>query len=464
MHFMCIIRTQIYSTMHFLSHSQNFEDVYINRIFDKQNSGFYIDVGAHHPEHDSVTKAFYDKGWSGINIEPILESFQYFNEQRQRDINLNIAIGDKEEFLDITYFYNTGLSTLNNDIADMHISESKLEHEKRKVKVKTLNSVLTEYKIEKIDFLKIDVEGLELQVLFGLNLQKYRPTLIMLEDTIPTKRIKLQSSKDIHNYLKHNNYMHVFFDGLNSYFIKNEQAELYKHFDLPVNIFDNFTKTSYTTSNNEDLYLQNQKFRTSIELELDNNKILSNNNNDLLSSIRFLNSQQAKLDILLNNANTNNINHFNQLQHVTNQMNSEINIRDTLILEQENLINLLNHKVNSRLYKTLFSTRKISRIPKKIKQISYNLIPSKKNIKRFFIFLKLEVFAMTMYRFLKVFFKKDTLEDNFGEESFTYHYNLSMPKGKLKYLFMFSTELIHDELIIANSKDKSLYSMYLRQN
>ena len=463
MHFICITITLNNTTMTFLSHSQNFEDVYINRIFNKQNSGFYIDVGAHHPEHDSVTKSFYDKGWSGINLEPILESFQYFIDQRQRDINLNIAIGDKQEFLDITYFYNTGLSTLNNDIANMHIAESKLKHEKRKVKVTTLNDVLIEYNIDKIDFIKIDVEGLELEVLIGLDLQKYRPTLIMLEDTIPTKTIKLQSSKDIHKYLKKNNYIHVFFDGLNSYFIKNEQAELSKHFDLPVNIFDNFTKTSYTTSNNEDLYLQNQKFKSALESELNNNDILLNNNNELLSSISFLNSQQTNFDVLLNNANTNNINHFNQLQNVTNQMSSEINIRDALISEQENLINILNHKVNSRLYKTLYSIRKISRIPKKIRQLFYNFIPSKKNIKSLIIVLRLDGFALAVYRFLKDFFKKDGLEDNFGGESFKYHYNLSMPKGKLAYLFMFSSELVHDEILINDAKDRSLYTAYFNQ-
>jgi len=451
--------------MTFISYSQNFEDVYINRIFNEKDSGFYVDIGAHHPEHDSVTKSFYDRGWRGINIEPIIESFQKFEEQRPRDINLNVAIGDKEENSDITYFYDTGLSTLSDDIANIHISESNLDYEKRKIKVRTLNNVFMQHNVSKnIDFLKIDVEGFELNVLLGLNLQIYRPTLILLEDTIPTKKAKMESSQDIHNYLINNNYTYSFFDGLNSYFIKNEKIELSKHFDLPVNIFDDFSKTSFETcNNNEDFNLQLRKFKAAYESELINNKILLNSNKELKSSISFLNLQKRRADILLNAANINNTNHFNQWQHVTNQMGSEINIRDNLILEQEHLISLLNTKVNSRLFKTLYWFRKISRIPKKIREIIHNLIPSRTNIKRISIFLGIESYARTLYKFFK-HLSKNKIVDNFGEEDFVYNYNLSMPKGKIKYLYMFNSNLVHDDLIIANPKDKNLYMTYINKN
>ena len=80
--------------MKFISYSQNFEDVILNRIFRHKKDGFYVDVGACHPTYDSVTKHFYDRGWTGINIEPVPEMAQLFREDRPKDINLAVAIGN----------------------------------------------------------------------------------------------------------------------------------------------------------------------------------------------------------------------------------------------------------------------------------------------------------------------------------------------------------------------------------
>lgn len=74
--------------MSFLSYAQNFEDVMLHRAFRNVERGFYVDVGAFDPTHDSVTKAFYDRGWNGINIEPIPEYHARFTAERPRDINL----------------------------------------------------------------------------------------------------------------------------------------------------------------------------------------------------------------------------------------------------------------------------------------------------------------------------------------------------------------------------------------
>lgn len=74
-----------------ISYSQNFEDVILNRFFKNTNIGFYVDVGAHDPIIDSVTKHFYDKGWSGINIEPVNLAFKKLQAERKRDINLLIS-------------------------------------------------------------------------------------------------------------------------------------------------------------------------------------------------------------------------------------------------------------------------------------------------------------------------------------------------------------------------------------
>lgn len=73
------------ATMTFISYAQNFEDVRLWRALNSFECGFYIDVGATDPAHDSVTKAFYDHGWSGINVEPMQNYYDALRQQRPRD-------------------------------------------------------------------------------------------------------------------------------------------------------------------------------------------------------------------------------------------------------------------------------------------------------------------------------------------------------------------------------------------
>ena len=77
-----------------ISYAQNYEDALLARAFEGQSTGFYVDVGASHPMFDSVTHHFYEKGWQGINIEPVRESFELLCKTRTRDTNLNIAVSN----------------------------------------------------------------------------------------------------------------------------------------------------------------------------------------------------------------------------------------------------------------------------------------------------------------------------------------------------------------------------------
>ena len=77
--------------MSFISYAQNFEDVMLHRALRDVKKGFYIDVGANDPVVDSVTKAFYDSGWRGINIEPVKEFYEKLQQDRPDDINLQLA-------------------------------------------------------------------------------------------------------------------------------------------------------------------------------------------------------------------------------------------------------------------------------------------------------------------------------------------------------------------------------------
>ena len=107
----------------FVSYAQNFEDVILWRALKEVQEGFYIDVGANDPDVDSVTKAFYEKGWRGINIEPIQEWFVRLEAQRPRDINLPIAGGSASGELIIHELEGTGLSTSDAATAKRHSKE-----------------------------------------------------------------------------------------------------------------------------------------------------------------------------------------------------------------------------------------------------------------------------------------------------------------------------------------------------
>ena len=225
------------SKVTFISYAQNFEDVLLNRVFKYKTRGFYIDVGALHPTFDSVTKAFYDRGWSGINIEPIKENCNIFHQERPRDINLNIAVSNSEgnlEFFEVVG--QPGNSTLNKEIAYQIAKEKDLAVSQYTVSVKTLASIYQEYVNQKIDFLKIDVEGLEEDVILSGNWEVFRPTVLVIETTQPNTNIRCKNN--IPQILTDKGYKHVFFDGINDYYIAAESEDLSKHFAYPVNILD----------------------------------------------------------------------------------------------------------------------------------------------------------------------------------------------------------------------------------
>ena len=150
-------------------------------------TGFYVDIGAYHPKRISVTRMFYERGWRGINIEPNPNSIKVFNRIRRRDINLNIGVSDEAGELD--YYYYGPTSEGNNFNTELYETYKKngnhsLPQKIMKIKVDTLNNVLENNlpKNTEIDFLTIDVEGLELKILKSLDYDKYSPKHILVED------------------------------------------------------------------------------------------------------------------------------------------------------------------------------------------------------------------------------------------------------------------------------------------
>jgi FkbM family methyltransferase len=236
----------------FISYAQNFEDLILRRLFTNVKKGFYIDVGAYDPEIDSVTKAFYDMGWSGINIEPIPSLYERFVEKRPRDINLQIVANDSDGIIKINEILNTGLSTVIEKIATRHVKDGGFKRVRIEVKAKTLTSICSDLNIENIHFLKIDVEGSEKKVLDGFDLNRFRPWVILIEATEPLSQNLNHEKWEF--LLLNSAYVYAYFDGLNRFYVSKEHENLKQYFITPPNIFDevalteahHFNKTLYT--------------------------------------------------------------------------------------------------------------------------------------------------------------------------------------------------------------------------
>ncbi len=238
--------------MTFISYAQNYEDVTLWRALKHVKNGTYIDVGAQHPEECSVTKAFYDSGWTGINVEPVKQWFKLIKESRPKDINLNIALADKVEAKRTLFeVEGTGMSTCNRKYADMHEKDG-FKVKKILVPTSTLSELCEKYISDEIHFLKIDVEGAEKAVLEGADFSKYRPWVILIEATEPNSPIS--AHKNWEDILLKNNYKFVWFDGLNRFYVSGEKRkELAKLIAQPPNIYDEFTP------NTQNVYLKNIK-------------------------------------------------------------------------------------------------------------------------------------------------------------------------------------------------------------
>lgn len=258
--------------MTFISYAQNYEDVMLYRALKDIPHGFYIDVGANDPTENSVTKAFYKRGWRGINIEPIPECIQKFYDERLRDVNLPVAVGNYSGESVIHHVVGaSGLSTHDFSIAKEFTKQFNCSLKKITVPIRTLDSICEEHKISQIHFLKIDVEGAEKSVLEGFSLTHLRPWIIVIESTEPTKPIPTHHAWE--DLLIQRNYQFVYFDGLNRFYIATEQLHLASAFNAPPNYFDNFKRVEVEILENkikeyEIAFLRQQRLKILIKKAL----------------------------------------------------------------------------------------------------------------------------------------------------------------------------------------------------
>ena len=210
----------------FISYSPDLEDLILYYIFYDIPNGFYIDVGAHDPNKYSVTKIFYERGWNGINIEPLPDKFPLFQKFRKRDINLQIGAGDKEG--------NTTLNIKNDASCSSIIYNKKANNTNlTNIKINTLANICRRYipKNNQIQFCKIDVERAEKLVLLGFDFINYRPRIFCIESLFNGNKNNYEHL-DWEYILTNNDYEFIFKFGRNRYYYDKRVSSFKNKFNL----------------------------------------------------------------------------------------------------------------------------------------------------------------------------------------------------------------------------------------
>ena len=223
--------------MTMISYAQNFEDVMLSRALAGVEHGFYIDVGANDPAVDSVTRAFYERNWNGINIEPVAQYHRMLCRERPHDINLQVAAGAAEGVLQFYEVADTGLSTADSVLA-AHYRQQGRQVEQQDIPLTTLDAICAAHARMPIHFLKIDVEGGEAQVLQGFDLRRWQPWILVIEATRPLSEIPSQAEWE--PMVLEAGYAPVYFDGINRFYLSPAQQGLRPAFAAPPNYFDGF--------------------------------------------------------------------------------------------------------------------------------------------------------------------------------------------------------------------------------
>jgi hypothetical protein len=189
----------------FISFGENAEDVVLHRALGNVINGRYVEVGAHHPTDSSATRAFYDRGWSGVTVEPVAEFVESFRRLRPRDMVVQPAVTDA------------------------------------KAPTRRLDAVLEEHlrQGDEIHFMVVNTAGSEATVLAGIDLRRWRPWVLVVGATAPN------SSQQTHQQWEHllleGGYEFCLFDGVSRFYAAAEQADrLRPALSYPANVLDDF--------------------------------------------------------------------------------------------------------------------------------------------------------------------------------------------------------------------------------
>ena len=207
-----------------LSYTQNLEDYHLSLAFAGQATGTYIDVGAGHPVADNVSFWFYERGWSGIVVEPQPDLVALYGQLRPRDRAVRGLIG--RERGEIDFFRVDRLHGFSTTVRE-HAEKAKkfgVAYETFRMPVMTLAGLCEAHGLTTIDFLKVDVEGGEADVLLGGDWTRFRPKVIVIEAVAPGSGEPAWETWE--PFLLAQGYSFVLFDTLNRFYVAQEHRDI----------------------------------------------------------------------------------------------------------------------------------------------------------------------------------------------------------------------------------------------
>lgn len=223
-----------------VSFAQNFEDVMLSRALREIDAGFWIDVGADDPDALSVTRAFADRGWRGINVEPLPDKHARFVARRPRDTNACVLVGTAPGRRRFWRFgtVDSGCSTMDPDVVALHARAGRRPSAEWEIEMTTVDALCDRHAPADIHFLKVDVEGAEREVFAGMALTRHRPWIVVAESVLPGGQEPSHAAWE--SLLTDRGYRFVYGDGLNRFYLADEHALLRERFAHPPNVFDGF--------------------------------------------------------------------------------------------------------------------------------------------------------------------------------------------------------------------------------
>ena len=213
-----------------LSYAQNLEDHHLELLFADVSNGVYVDIGGGHPVADNVSFYFYLKGWRGLVVEPQKQLADLYAHVRPRDVTLSLLAGATDgeaSFHKVDKLH--GLSSMVEASAASAQAYG-VGYYTHTMPVRRLSTLLAYHGFDKIDFLKIDVEGAEDQVLAGMDWTRHRPRVVVIEAVNPSSS---DTSAAFEPQMLVAGYKFAFFDNLNRFYVADEAAEIAKR--LPQN-------------------------------------------------------------------------------------------------------------------------------------------------------------------------------------------------------------------------------------